>query len=176
MHMTGETGGDAELHRGQSFGHEHALSPPKRRRPNLTKHLSRLPLLVIGNLKVRVGVINFAIAILGGHCSDTMRDTLGCPWGGLLCQQTSFPEACLGMMPSSQTVNLSAAGMRSADGRTAAHRDRSLYSVPRHRVSRPDWDGCPHGDRHVHIETSAHLLISKWTRTERRRFVLYQSN
>lgn len=76
------------------------------------------------------------------------------------------PAACLGTLPSSQTVNLSTAGMRSAHGRATAIRD--LESVPGSvgRIGKA-----------VHMEISMSVwrrgFIDESPNGHRRRFVLF---
>lgn len=141
------------MHRGQSFGHEHTLSPPKRRQPHLTKHLSpAFSLLVIGNSQGQSRSNRYR----DRNSSDTLRDTVGCPWGGLLCQQTKHARS----MPRHDAV---VSDCESLHGRDEASR-RADHSSSEPRVSIP-YPGTGSVGRigvAVHMETSAHLLISKW--------------
>lgn len=94
-----------------------------------------------------------------------------CPWGCFVMsagQHAGLPEACLGTLPSSQTVNFSTAGMRSANRRTTA--PRGLKSDPGSVA--PFGEGCPHGDKYVRMEMRTHSACSSPNGHEPRRFVL----
>lgn len=99
-----------------------------------------------------------AIAIL-----DIVGHRVRCPWGCLLCQHATMPgRPAAWCMPRHVAVVPDCESLHGRDEVSKWRTTSSSGPRVRPRVSWPDREGCPYGDKYVRLEMRVHLRISQW--------------